>query len=120
MNAQYKNSLKKKLCIDICLNGKSTLKTAEAYSIPLKTLEKWITAFNKNNTCFDEEPEHSDFKILNYPVDDTIYDDMSNEELKKLLMKKDIELARLKKNYQVITNGSGEKEFITFSKKNMK
>lgn len=47
MNSQYKISLKKKLCEDICINGKSTIKTAKEYGVPLKTLEKWITAFNK-------------------------------------------------------------------------
>ena len=48
---QYNRELKKKLCEDICFNHCSTLKTANEYNIPIKTLEKWITAFNKNNHC---------------------------------------------------------------------
>lgn len=33
----------------------STIKTAEVLNIPLKTLEKWITSFNKNNNVFDSD-----------------------------------------------------------------
>lgn len=47
MNTQYTIDLKRKLCIDICIDGKSTIKTAEEYNIPLKTLEKWITVFKR-------------------------------------------------------------------------
>ena len=49
---KYNRELKKKLCEDICINHASTLKTANEYNIPIKTLEKWITAFNKDNHCF--------------------------------------------------------------------
>ena len=48
---QYNRELKKKICEDICLNGLSTLKTANEFNIPIKTVEKWITAFNKDNHC---------------------------------------------------------------------
>jgi plastocyanin domain-containing protein len=121
---KYKNSLKKKLCEMICINGKSTIKTANEYGVPLKTLEKWITAYNKNPHYFDEEIIYNDFHIVSdLPIkenDDIDYSDLSNDELKDLLMKRDIEIARLKKNYQVETNGMGKKVFITFCKKNIK
>ena len=120
MNTQYNIDLKRKLCIDICFNGKSTIKTAEEYNIPLKTLEKWITAFNKNNHCFDTKIEESNFKFIDNSVSDSSYDNLSNDELKKQLMKKDIEIARLKKGYLVKEGGMGEKVFVTFSKKNTK
>ena len=120
MNNQYSIDLKRKLCKDICLNGKSTIKTAQEYDIPLKTLEKWITAFNKDNHCFDPKIEDNDFKIIDSFPSSTSYDDMSNEELKKQLMKKDIEIARLKKGYLVKEGGMEEKVFVTFSKKNTK
>lgn len=42
MANKYNNALKKKLCEDICCNGYSTIKNAEEYGAPLKTLEKWI------------------------------------------------------------------------------
>jgi hypothetical protein len=121
---KYKNSLKKKLCEMICINGKSTIKTANEYGVPLKTLEKWITAYNKNPHYFDEEIIYNDFHIVSdLPIkenDDIDYNDLSNDELKDLLMKRDIEIARLKKNYQVEANGMGKKVFITFCKKNIK
>lgn len=120
MNTQYTIELKRKLCIAICLNGKSTIKTAEEYNIPLKTLEKWITAFNKDNHCFNPKIEENDFKTIDSFTSNSYYDDLSNEELKKQLMKKDIEIARLKKGYLVKEGGMEEKVFVTFSKKNMK
>ena len=63
MNTHYSIDLKRKLCQDICLNGKSTLQTANEFGIPLKTLEKWIIAFSKNNHCFDDKIQNVDFKL---------------------------------------------------------
>lgn len=120
---QYKNSLKKTLCEKICINKDSTIKTAQKYNIPLKTLEKWITAYNKNPHIFDEEIEYDDFSIISdYPISSVNidYDNLSPSELKEELMKKDIEIARLKKNYQVTKTGLGKKVFITFCRKNTK
>lgn len=120
---QYSNSIKKKITQLICVHGKSTIKTANEYDIPLKTLEKWITAYNKNSHCFDEEIVYNDFHIISdSTINDEIinYDNLSDIELKTLLMKKDIEIARLKKNYQVTNDGMGKKVFITFFKKNTK
>ena len=121
--ALYTNNLKKKLCTIICVDHASTIKTAESYGVPLKTLEKWITAYNKNSHIFDEEIIYDDFHVIDTnPSDDSTidYDDLSTSQLKELLMKKDIEIARLKKNYQVIKDGMGKKVFITFCKKNTK
>ena len=121
MNMHYNIELKKKLCEDICIHHASTIKTAKDYNIPLKTLEKWITAYNKDNHCFDPKIEIvNDFKLLNDLSPETNYDDLSTNELKKILMKKDIEIARLKKGYFVKGGGTEEKVFITFSKKNTK
>ena len=53
MNMHYSTNIKKKLCEDICIHNASTIKTAKNYNIPLKTLEKWITAFNKDSHCFN-------------------------------------------------------------------
>ena len=121
MNMHYNTDLKKKLCEDICLHHASTIKTAKEYNIPLKTLEKWITSYNKDNHCFDPKVQFvNDFKLLNDFPSNSNYDDLSNNELKSILMKKDIEIARLKKGYMVKGSGTGEKVFITFSKKNTK
>ena len=129
---QYSRELKKQLCENVCINGFSTIKTAQEYDVPLKTLENWITAFNKDNHCFDPIIETiNDFKSINNP-DNSNYNDLSNDELKILIMKwkkhhkslvimkKDIEIARLKKGYIVKEGGMGRKVFVTFSKKNMK
>lgn len=105
------------LCENVCLNGKSTIKTAEEYSVPLKTFEKWITSFNKDPHCFDDDKIKYDFHLVPSSFDDKIYDDMSTDELKKVLMKKDIELTCLKKGYAVKEGGLVPKEFVTFSKK---
>lgn len=120
MVMHYSLDLKKKLCTDICINGKSTINIAKEFNIPLKTLEKWITAFNKDNHCFDSNIHFvNDFKLADNPTL-TSYDDLSFDDLKKELMKKDIEIARLKKGYLLKEGGSGEKVFVSFSKKNMK
>ena len=121
INMHYSNDLKKKLCESICLNGFSTIKTVQEYSIPLKTLEKWITAYNKDKHCFDPKLEiDNDFKIIDNS-NDISYNDLSNDELKKELMKKDIEVAQLKKGYLVKGGGTESKVFvITLSKKNTK
>ncbi|WP_300703916.1 hypothetical protein [uncultured Brachyspira sp.] len=118
---KYSRDLKKELCEKICVNGDSTLKTANEYGIPIKTFEKWITAYNKDNHCFDPIIETiTDIKLINN-INNTIdYNDLSNAELKHELMKKDIEIERLKKNYSVKEGGMGQKVFITFSNKNMK
>lgn len=40
--------------VNLIVNEKhSTLKTAQQFDIPLKTLEKWITAYNKDSTVFN-------------------------------------------------------------------
>lgn len=120
MSMHYNTELKKKLCEDICFHHASTIKTAQEFHIPLKTLEKWITAFNKDASCFDPKIEFvDDFKFINSNSDSN-YDDLSNDELKKQLMKKDIEITRLKKGYMVKGGGTEQKVFISFSKKNTK
>ena len=117
---QYNRELKKKLCEGICLNGLPTLKTANEYNIPIKTLEKWITAFNKDNHCFDSIIETvNDFKTIN-DSSKLDYNDLDTNELKVVIMKKDIEIARLKKAYTVKGGGTERKVYITFSKKNTK
>ena len=120
MNMYYSRELKKSLCDKVRVNGESTLKVANEYNVPIKTMEKWITAYNKDNHCFDPVIETiNDFKIINN-IKNIDYNDLSIEELKTEIMKKDIEIARLKKGYMVKGGGTERKVFITFFKKNMK
>lgn len=121
INMKYNRELKKELCEKICVNGDSTINTANEYGIPIKTLEKWITAYNKNNHCFDPIVESvSTVGIIGNINSSIDYNDLSKEELKHELMKKDIMIERLKKNYFVKDLGTDQKVFITFSKKNIK
>ncbi|MDO5011793.1 MAG: hypothetical protein Q4E31_13280 [Intestinibacter bartlettii] len=91
MPAKYDNDFKSMIVNLICIEKHSTIKTAQQFNIPLKTIEKWITAFNKDNRCFD----------ANYKTQSQIIDDLKrqvsrlqrdNDILKKtisLLAKKD-------------------------------
>ena len=64
------------------------------YNISIKTLEKWITSYNKNPHCFDHVTEIVyDFNPVNND-NDINYDDLNKDELKNIIMKKDIEIAR--------------------------
>ena len=115
----YSYSLKKKMCTEVCISGKSTSKVAEEYSVPIKTFEKWITAFRKDQSCFDSAAPN-DFNFVDPINSSTPYDDLSTHQLKKQLMLKDIEIARLKKGYLVEGGGLENKVFVSFYKKNTK
>ena len=46
----------KSMIINLIVNEKhSTSATAKQFDIPLKTLEKWITAYNKDHNVFNED-----------------------------------------------------------------
>lgn len=108
----YNRELKKKLCEEICINQASTLKTANEYKIPIKTLEKWVTAFNKDNHYFDPIIEiENNFSLVD-DSDFINYNSLSNEELKTIIMKKDIEIERLKKAYTVKGGGTERKHIV--------
>ena len=91
MPVKYDNDFKSMIVNLICIEKHSTIKTAQQFNIPLKTIEKWVTAFNKDNRCFD----------ANYKTQSQIIDDLKrqvsrlqrdNDILKKtisLLAKKD-------------------------------
>lgn len=55
MAKSYSRDFKKMTVELITLQDHSTSKTAEEFNIPLKTLENWITAYNKDNHCFDPD-----------------------------------------------------------------
>ena len=58
----YSNELKKKVCTLVVVHQESTKRTAEKNQIKLKTLEKWITAFRKDPTCFNRPTRFSTWK----------------------------------------------------------
>lgn len=55
MPRKYEKKLKQKIVTIIVDKKNSTKKTAEKYDIPLKTVEKWITAYNKDKNVFKEK-----------------------------------------------------------------
>ena len=55
MAKKYDNNFKSMIVNLICNEKHSTIKTAEQFDIPLKTVEKWVTAYNKDNHCFDAD-----------------------------------------------------------------
>ena len=65
MPRKYDNNFKSMIINLITKENRSTLKTAQQFDIPLKTLEKWITAHNKDSRCFD-----ADYKTQAQIIDD--------------------------------------------------
>ena len=79
MPRKYDNDFKS-MIVNLIVNEKhSTLKTANQFDIPLKTLENWITAYNKDNHCFD----------ANYKSQAQIIDDLK-KKVSKLQRDNDI------------------------------
>ena len=39
----------------VCVQNEGTIKTAEEFGVPLKTVENWVTAYNKDPHCFDDD-----------------------------------------------------------------
>lgn len=79
---KYNRELKKELCEKICVNKNSTINTSKEYNIPLKTLEKWITAYNKGNNCFNPIFETvTDIRIINNINNSIDYNDLSLNNL---------------------------------------
>lgn len=49
----YSNDIKK-FIVERAIRNHKTSETAREFEIPIKTVEKWITAYNKDKNCFDE------------------------------------------------------------------
>lgn len=119
--AKYSNQLKQTVCEAICDHNKSTIYTAEHYNIPLKTVEKWVTAYHKDPQYFKSKQDFIPAIPLRFSTKSRReekalkkYGDMSNEELRMELLARDVELARLKKGY-VVRKSGGRLEYGTFS-----
>lgn len=119
----YTNQFKSTMCKEFSSSKSTVISFAHEHNIPLKTFEKWLTLYRSNNSCFDTSIINAKFRPIS-PQNNIIdekpnYSTMTEKELRETLLKRDIEIARLKKNYSVKIT-SGGKEFVTFSKKNMK
>ena len=91
MPQKYERSFNS-MIINLIVNEKhSTIKTAKQFNITLKTLEKWITAYNKNNNVFNSDYK-SQAQIINDLKKQIISLQRDNDILKKtisLLAKKE-------------------------------
>lgn len=63
MPRKYDNNFKS-MIVNLIVNEKhSTIKTAHQFEIPLKTVEKWITAYNKDHNVFNSDYLSKDRQI---------------------------------------------------------
>ena len=63
MPRKYDNNFKS-MIVNLIVNEKhSTLKTSQQFEIPLKTLEKWITAYHKDPNVFNSDYLSNDKQI---------------------------------------------------------
>ncbi len=52
MTKKYANEFKYQVVDLICNKHASTSLTADSFNVPLKTVEKWVTAYNKDNNVY--------------------------------------------------------------------
>ena len=85
MSRKYDKRLKANVVYDICELGKSTSRTAKEYNIPLKTVEKWVTAYHKGPKVYEISALSDEERIseLEHEVRDL---KRKNEILKKTLI----------------------------------
>lgn len=85
MGKKYDIRIKEQVAQEICVEKKSTSSVASRYRIPLKTVEKWVTQFNKNPKAFDTAAisEQEKIKLLEREVKELR---KANELLKKTLL----------------------------------
>lgn len=65
MPIKYQRDFKSMIVNLIVNEKKSTIQTAKQFDIPIKTLEKWITTYNKDKNVFN-----SDYKSQAQLIDD--------------------------------------------------
>ena len=63
----YSKDFKKMAVELVCISKNSTLKTAKDLNVPIKTFEKWITAYNKDNNVFNEITEEMQSRFCIIP-----------------------------------------------------
>ena len=65
MNKKYRLEFKKMACEMIKNYDNSPIRVANELSIPIKTYEKWLSAYRKDSECFDEVQISKDEQIKN-------------------------------------------------------
>lgn len=90
MATKYNNDFKAMIVDSIVNQKKGTSHTATFYGIPLKTVEKWITAYNKDNLCFSDNYVSDKDKIK------ALQKQISELQTQNLILKKTIALLNVK------------------------
>lgn len=91
--SKYSNKLKREVCRKICDERQSTMLTAQKYSVPLKTVEKWVTQYNKDPEHFNR-PDDYLMRVKKKKTDR--YNNMTPKRLIKELKSRDVEIENLK------------------------
>ena len=101
------------------LNGEAAVVLTKEFNLPDKLIYRWINKYNLNG--IEGLKSNTGKKSKNHPHKGLYLRKPKNkiEELELELIKKDIEIARLKKGYAV--KGVGQKkEYVTTFNKNIK
>ncbi len=85
MANSYSKKFKAMVVSKVKEEHRSTSKVAEEFGVPLKTLENWITAFNKDSNCFVDGymTQSQQIEFLKRKVKDL---EIDNEILKKTIV----------------------------------
>ena len=63
MKRKYRLEFKKMACELLNKYDNSPIRVARELSVPIKTYEKWIQSFKKNERCFDEEEVNFEIEL---------------------------------------------------------
>ena len=109
----------KEIIVKEYLNGETATKLTNKYNLPDKLIYRWIKKY-ENNGLEGLKSQTGKAKYHNPHAGLHLRKPKNRiEELELELMKKEIEIARLKKGYMVKGVGA-EKEFVTTFDKNIK
>lgn len=112
---EFSKAQRDKICEEYINSNVKRKDICAKYNLNYDTFKTWLNRYYPN--CVKS---HLSTKKEYNLLEGSTYSEMSNNELQIELIKKDIELERLKKNYSVQINNMGEKEYTTFSKKTLK
>lgn len=84
MRKQYSTEFKATVLSEIYISQRPRLKVAEEYGVPIKTLEKWITACNKDRVNYSTD-ELSDKELIKKLEKQVSKLRIENEILKKTI-----------------------------------
>lgn len=112
----YSKEFREKVCNEYLNSGITRKDLAEKYNIPFETFKGWMKRYYANGHNINGTT-----KQYGNMIESSDYNKMTQDELKLELIKKDIEIERLKKNYAVKVNPTtGEKEYIIYNDKTTK